>query len=169
MTTFQTHSDNQEKHELITKTKQKMKKIIFYCMTIGFFGAINSCCTKEYCLGFDDLNEIQLLNFTANDVDSIGLEIFVSGSNFTNRIDSSFTSANGGTMGDKDLIIFMPEKISKSHEYKLTLLSTGQVYKLSNFEIRKEECNCPSDKYNVLDSYVLNGQKINSGSLTISN
>jgi hypothetical protein len=169
MTTFQTHSDNQEKHELTTKTKQKMKKIIFYCVTIVFFGAINSCCTKKYCLGFDNLNEIQLLNFTANDVDSIGLEIFVSGSNFTNRIDSSFTSAHGRTTGDTVLIIFMPEKISKSHEYKFTLLSTGQVYKLSNFEIRNEECNCPSDKYNVLDSYVINGQKINSSSLTISN
>jgi len=146
-----------------------MRKIILFCIAIGFFLAINSCCTKKDCFGFDDLNEIQLLNFTANDVDSIGLEIFVSGSNFTNRIDSSFTSAHRRTIGDTDLIVFMHEKISKSHEYKLTLLSTGQVYKLSNFEIRKEECNCPFDKYNVLDSYVLNGQKINSVSLTISN
>ena len=122
-----------------------------------------------YCLGFDDLNEIELLNFTSNDVDSISLETFVSGSNFTTRIDSSFTNAHGRTTGDTDLIIFMAEKISKTNEYKITILSTGKIYKLSNFEIRKEECNCPSDKYNVLDSYVVNGQKINSSSLTISN
>lgn len=140
-----------------------MKNIIFCICTIGLFLAINSCCTKKYCLGFDDLNEIQLLNFTPNDVDSIALEIFVSGSNFTDRIDSSFTNA------DTHLIISMPIKISKSHEYKITLLSTGQVYKLSDFEIRKEECNCPSDKYDVLDSYFVNGQKINSSSLTVSN
>jgi hypothetical protein len=135
---------------------------------IGLFFAINSCCTKKYCLGFDDLDKVQLLNFTANDVDSIALETFVSGSNFTDRIDSSFTNAHGRAKGDPDLIIFMPEKISKSREYKITLLSTGQVYKLSNFKTRKEECNCPSDQYNVLDSYVLNGQKQNSSSLTIS-
>jgi len=130
-----------------------MRKIFFCMLTAGFFLGLNSCCTKMFCLGFDDLNEIQLINFTAADVDSIAFEIFASNSNFANRIDSSFTSAHGRDAGDTELIIFMSEKITTSHDYKITLYSTGQIYKLTGFTARKEECNCPSDKYNVLDSY----------------
>ena len=145
-----------------------MRNIILYILTTGLLIAISSCCTKKNCGGFEDINKIQLLNFTPNDVDSIAFETFVSGSNFTDRIDNSFTNAHGRGTGDTTLFIFMPQNISKSHEYKITLLSTGQVYQLANFMIRKEECNCPSDKYNVLDSYVVNGQKVYSNSLTIS-
>ena len=137
--------------------------------------AVTSCCTKIYCIGFDGTNEIQMWNFTADEVDSIAFEIFQSGSNFTERLDSSYRSAHGRTSGDKDLIIFMPENISEDHEYKITLLSTGtgQSYTINNFTKTREACNeCKpfgsgSDYYDVLESYDLNGQKVNSAVLGV--
>jgi len=145
-----------------------MRKNSLYILMIGLFLSLNACCTKKYCLGFDDLNEIQLLNFNSSEADSIAIERFAVGSNFSNRIDSSFTNASVRATGDTDLVIFLPEKIKQNYDYKITLLGAGRDYKLSNFEIRQEECNCPSDKFNVLDSYILNGQKINNSSLIIS-
>ena len=134
----------------------------------GIYLGLSSCCTKMYWLGFDDLNEIQLINFNAADADSIAFEIFERNSNFANRIDSSFTSAHVRDAGNTELIIFMPEHINLDHDYKITLNSTGQVYKLTEIANKKEECNCPSDKYNVLDSYYVNGERHNSTSLTIT-
>jgi hypothetical protein len=151
-----------------------MRTIIFYIFTIALFLELSSCCTLKQCLGFNSLREIRLINFAATDVDSIAIEIFESSSNFTNRIDSSFTEARGKTIGDTDLFIFMPELISKSHDYRITLISTGQVYKVTGFETRKEACNScfpynpPSDYFDVLDSYSVDGQKQNSQVLVIT-
>lgn len=143
------------------------KLLLFVCVSI-FIVSQQSCCTKKYCSGFDELNEIQLFNFESSEVDSISIEIYVKGSNYTKRIDSVFTQAKAKDPADKDLFIFMPEKLNRNHEYKISFLSNSIVYFLSDFEVREEECNCPSDKYNVLASYVLNGRKYNSSSIIIS-
>lgn len=145
-----------------------MRKFIFYTLTAGLILAMSSCCTKKQCLGADDLYEIQLLNFAPSEVDSIAFETFSANSNFASKIDSSLTNARGRGFNDTDLIIFLPKKINTSHEYRVTILRTGQVYKLTNFATRKEECNCPSDKYNVLVSYSVNGRRENSSSITIT-
>ncbi len=145
-----------------------MRKLpLFVCASI-FIISLQSCCTKKYCSGFDELNEIQLFNFESSEVDSISIEIYVKGSNYTKRLDSVFAQAKAKDPGEKDLFIFMPEKLNRNHEYKISSLSNSIVYLFSDFEVREEECNCPSDKYNVLASYVLNGRKYNSSSIIIS-
>ncbi len=151
-----------------------MRQVTFTFLTTVIILVISSCCTNKECDGFDNLNEIQLLNFDASDVDSLAFEIYESNSNFTLRIDSSFISAHGRTSGDPDLIIFMPESINRGHDYKITLFSNGEVYIVTNFETNKETCNTcfpyhpSSDYYNVLSSYNVNGQKQNSSLLTIT-
>lgn len=146
-----------------------MKEIIFSLLITGFFIGINSCiCTKKYCVGFDNLNEIQLNGFSTVESDSVAVEIFNSGSNFTDRIDSSFTSAIVSVALDTNMFIKVQENIHTNHDYKITLISTGQFYKLTDFITRKVECNCPSDLYNVLDSYSINGQKQSNLPLAIS-
>ena len=138
--------------------------------------AFSSCCTKKLCEGFDHINEIQMLNFTAEEVDSISLEIFQSGSNFTERIDSNFTAAHVRSTNYPDLYLTLNENISNDHVYKITLLSigTGQVYVVNNFTKKKEECNrCfpdspSSNYYDVLESFEVNGEKINNYDLSIT-
>ncbi len=139
-----------------------------WLLVSGLLFLTSACCTKKGCLGFDKLNEIRMLNFSANEVDSIAFEIFPANSNFTSRIDSSFTRAHASAAGDNNQIIFMPEHVNKAHDYKITLLSTGQVYTLTNFETLKEECNCRYDKYDVLNTYSVNGQQVPGPVLSVS-
>jgi hypothetical protein len=144
-----------------------MNRLFFNILPILLCLTIQSCCTKKYCTGFDDLNEIQLINFESSEVDSISIEIYVDGSNFSNRIDSVFTQAKAKGTSEKELFIFMPEKLNRNHAYKITLFANSTVYLFSDFEVRKEECNCPNDKYNVLDSYKLNGKLNISSAISI--
>src|SRR5436190_379435 len=97
---------------------------------------LSSCCTKKYCMGFDEIQEIQLLDFSPEETDSITLETFDANTNFTSRIDSTFQNGQDGK-------IRMPERVNLSTNYKITVLSTGQVYKITDIAIKKEECNCP--------------------------
>ena len=120
------------------------------------------------CDGFDSLNEIQLNGFSIEESDSIAIEIFKRGSNFTDRIDCSFTSTIVSVTIDTNMFIMVQENIHTNHDYMITFISTGQIYKLADFVTRKEECNCPSDKFNVLDSYSVNGQKQSNLPLAIS-
>jgi len=136
------------------------QQILLAILITAIILAFNSCCTKMYCLGWDEANEIALQNFTSDELDSIALETFQVGSGFTNRIDSIFKS---GTNGDYPHIS-LTRNFSKSHEYKITILSTGQVYTLTNFETKKESCNkCfpyhpEDDYYDELVSYSVNGE-----------
>ena len=117
-----------------------------------------------------------MLDFTAEEVDSIALEIFQSGSNFSERIDSNFTSAHVRSTNYPDLFLSLHENISTDHDYKVTLLSdgTGQIYVVNNFTKKKEECNrCfpdspSSNYYDVLESFEVNGEKINNYDLSIT-
>ena len=144
------------------------KNLVLVIVTSLFIG-LNACCNKKDCAGFDELNEIQMLNFAAADVDSISFEIFEAGSNFSSRLDSSFSNAHDRTGGSTELILFVPEYLQTTHAYRVTLHSTGQVYQLTDFTVKKEECNCPSDKYHALESYVLNGTVHRSATVAISN
>ena len=139
--------------------------LLIIVTTIAFF--LDSCCTKKECLGFESLNEIQLFNFSPEDADSLVAETY-SNSNFTNRLDSSFVKARGRDSNDKDLIIFLSNRIAKDNSYKITFLSLGKVYSITNFETSLKECNCPGDDYPVLNSYQVNGQKQNTSLLSIT-
>lgn len=145
-----------------------MKKLRLVLLIGVISSILYSCCTKMDCEGFDDLNEIQLKNFLADEVDSISVEIFKSGSNFTDRIDSSFTQPIGCGANTINCLISVKENIHLDHEYKVTIHSINQSYTLTDFKTRKEECNCPSDKVNVIESYSLNGEKQSNLPLAIS-
>ena len=127
----------------------------------GFVFGLSTCCTKKKCNSVDEINEIKMLNFVANDVDSVAVETFPGNSNFAYRTDSMFTSAHGRDAGDTELIIFMNKNINISSDYKITLMSTGQVYKLTGFTNRKQSCNScfprGHDYVSVLDKYNVNG------------
>ncbi len=123
---------------------------------------ISSCCTKKDCDA--ESNDIRLENFAAQDIDSIAVEIYESNSNFTNRLDSSF-KVTYFTQYDSSFHISINENLNKEHDYKITMLSNGNTYTITDFETSKEKCNdCfpyhpASDYYDVLTGYTINGQK----------
>ncbi|MBS1776250.1 MAG: hypothetical protein JSS64_08210 [Bacteroidetes bacterium] len=139
-----------------------MKLNILTILTVGLLLGINACCTKKDCVNSDEIHEIEFYNFSQADLDTIALISYAKNSNFTAAIDSSITQAN--KTGDYSTV-YTKDKINTTHDYKIKLLSTGQVFTLTGFEIEKRGCNTcfpyrpESDYYNILGAYQINGQR----------
>lgn len=139
-----------------------MKNITLTVLIAGLLLGLNSCCTKKYCIGADDIYEIEFYNFSQADLDTITIINYVKNTNFSTSIDSSTTQAN--STGDY-FTAYTNNKINIDLDYKIKLFSTGQVFTLTGFEIEKEGCNScfpyrpESDFYNKLNAYQVNGQK----------
>ena len=143
-----------------------MKNGLLLLLSFILILAENGCCTKKYCFGYEDINEIQLQGFEANELDSVILETFVKETNFQNRIDSVFIAAYDNQ--DSSFVLYMPNKLDINADYKISMLSTAQIVRLTAFEVENKTCNCPTDKYKVLKSYQVNGIKQTESRLIIT-
>ena len=143
-------------------------KLVFHVL-IGF--VVSSCCHKKDCDGVENIAEINLINFSLTQVDSIVIKTYQKDSNFDSMIDSFFTNARGRQEGDSDLIIFMPQRLNMSLDYEIEFTEINMKYFMSGFASKKEECNdCfPSGHtyVTVLDYYFVNGERITTPSLQI--
>src|SRR5688572_13389874 len=132
---------------------------------------LQSCCTKKLCQGFENESQLIMVGFANDEVDSIIVETF-HGNDFTNRIDSLLKSAYLSTIGD-DHTLNLPRNLSKSHAYRITVLATGQIFRIHSLTTKKETCNnCfpyhpEYDYYEVLDSYFINDVLRNSSVITM--
>ena len=124
-----------------------------------FLLAAYACCTDKYCTGADDLNQISFYNFSQQDLDTMVIMQFEKSTDFSNRIDSSFI-INDYMLDTPGYIgIFLDHKLSVEYDYKLIIVSTGQIYTISGFEVIKEKCNTGflcTDYYNSLERYKVN-------------
>jgi hypothetical protein len=139
-----------------------MKNMILTVIAVLLLFVVNSCCTKIYCLGADDIYEIEFYNFSQADLDTITILSYPINSNFSISVDSFVTQAS--KTGDH-FSANTKDKLNTNLDYKIKLASTGQVFTLTNFEIEKEGCNScfpyrpKSDFYNKLNAYQINGQR----------
>lgn len=149
-------------------------KIVLSILTIGLFLILSSCCTMKDCNGFDEISEISLVNFAANELDSIAVESFAGNTNFVSRIDSFFISHVERSDNDSSFVIYIPERIKINLDYKITFISTSQTYFLTNIETIERMCNTcfpyhPSeDFFKELKSYNINGKKQYNRSIIIT-
>ena len=117
------------------------------------------CCTKKECEGADEIREVQLINFSTADVDTVICMRFQKNTGFTSPVDSIFTAASerGGVH-----ILHLQSNLDITYDYVINLPGPGSEYKLSQFKTDKEGCgNCfpyrpQSDYYNRLSSYEVN-------------
>jgi hypothetical protein len=145
-----------------------MNKSVFnFTGVIAICFLLSACCTKKLCLGFDRINEVRLMNFSEGETDSVAVEIFEAGSGSANHLDSSFLFSSQRMNDDSSRSFFLPETIRKDHRYKITFISSALTYTIGDFETSKEECNCPSDKFDVLSAYSINGAKKTNSVLVI--
>jgi hypothetical protein len=148
-----------------------LKKILLSTVAVIFL--LQSCCTKVNCTGFEGERAINLVNFTAADVDSVIVEVFENGSNLSVRIDSSLTSASPNS-GNNSFTLIVNEGFDVNHAYKITFPGISKSYVLSDLETKKEACNScfpyhpKSDYYSALNSYNFNGQRQTGATLQIS-
>ena len=139
-----------------------MKNIKSTVLIFGIVLGLNSCCTKKECIDSDEIYEINFYNFSEAELDSIKIYSYTKNSNFGIAIDSSYTQAS--LIGDF-YSAFTNNRINTDLDYRILLISTGQVFTLTGFEIEKAGCNScfpfrpESDFYNKLNGYLVNGQK----------
>ncbi|HQE12479.1 MAG TPA: hypothetical protein PLQ78_07005 [Flavipsychrobacter sp.] len=139
-----------------------MRNIALTFLMVGVLLGISSCCTKKRCIGADNIYEINFYNFSETNLDTITIISYAKNSNFSTIIDSSVTQANKS--GDY-FSAYTIKKINTALDYKIKLISTRQVYTLTDFEVKKVGCNScfpyrpESDFYNELNGYHLNKQR----------
>ena len=140
-----------------------IRLITFIALAYTFLFLCSSCCTKKKCtFEAEDINEIQMINFAATDLDSIIVESFLNAI----KEDSIFTKAISNPAGESR--VTMPSRLNKQRNYRVTILSSGKIFIVSEFLTKKGSCNCNGD-IEILDSYKVNGQIQKNLSLKITN
>jgi hypothetical protein len=139
-----------------------------YLLLLLILTVLNSCCTKEECIGPELSGYIQLEKFDINDLDSVNIKIYAD-HNF-----SSVVSSNNYPIkyhdGSHFINDFYPD-LNKG--YQLTLYPINLTYDISNFTTKEEKCNrcfliSPDwANFELLNSYTVNNQ-IQYGQITIS-
>ncbi|TAE70963.1 MAG: hypothetical protein EAZ85_11180 [Bacteroidetes bacterium] len=139
-----------------------MKNIFFIIFVVGLSLWLNACCTMKGCIPSDIVYSITFYNFSQAETDTVQIISYAKNSNFNTKVDSLVV---GSRAVDDYYAAYTNRGLTADLDYKIKLLSTGQVFTLTDFEIRKEKCNyCfpyspPSNFYNQLSAYRINGQK----------
>jgi hypothetical protein len=131
-------------------------------ITIIFAYILASCCTKQYCIGSDDIQEVFFNGFDFRDVDSISIVSFVTTSAGKVKEDSALVLAYHNT--NNRTVLNFPFKFNIKNRYELRLLSNQKMYFLDSFTTSQNTCNCPGDNFSVLKRYSSNGIVKNSSS-----
>lgn len=132
---------------------------LLFCGTIFFLA---SCCTKKNCNSDEEIEEMYLKNFTAEQVDTIRIFAYVRNTGYTQVVDSLTVA---GEPSDGRYVLRLHSFFSIHRDYKLRIPATGVTYTLSGFETSSEKCNfCffTRDTYPRLAAYWMNGNRINS-------
>ena len=151
------------------KIEKQLMGILFFSISILI---LNSCCTKKYCSGADDLDTIGFYGFNQQDLDTLVIKRYNKDSNFQNYLDSLFIEPEYFTSTTEYEIVHFTDKFTVDYDYKIEIISTKQSYTLTDFVVEKEKCNTGfmcSDYFNSLVSYKVNNNTQTYGFLRIDN
>lgn len=145
-----------------------MKYFALLVLIVGII-LLNSCCQKKSCIGVDDIQGIELVYFTESDMDSAMMVTYEKNSDFCTSIDTFKLLEYEYNQVDSVGILLMKERLNTNLDYKLIMPFINQSYELTEFILKKQECNyCfPTgyDHYTVLESYQINGKKTTKSGL----
>ncbi len=148
-----------------------MYNSIKICFVI-LIGLLSCCCTKKDCFSFYETKDIYFKGFQISELDSFVMETYKANTNFLQRIDSAAFTYNANVIAQNEYLIFLPQAYAKNTDYKLTIISTNQTFKIYGFTTNEESCNnCPTnpnDKVNYLTSYKVNNVFYSDGRITIT-
>lgn len=149
-----------------------LKQNIAILFSIATLLLPSACCTKMYCLGADDLNELDFYRFASTDIDTIIIKRYDRNVNLTLPIDSSTIITPSFYNESEYQVIYLIDRIDVNFNYKVIISSTGQTFTITDFVVKKEKCNTGflcTDQYNSLESYTVNGVRQFLGQIRISN
>ena len=116
------------------------RKFKNYILIIGIFviisAGLNSCCTKMYCPGADDMGPIEFLNFSSDETDDVFLVYYSKDSDFKMVVDSFPLEIHPASEGDK-FYGYSPLNIAVEYDYRLYFTLIEKVYSISEFQTGK--------------------------------
>jgi hypothetical protein len=122
-------------------------------MTFTF--AITACC-KSKCL--DNYLEMNYIGFRNTDIDTIIVNAYEKGSNFSTLI---ATHNEYFQTPPYDALFGYIRDAPASSDYELIFPSIQDTFYLENITTRRRDCNCGSD-WNETTSFVLDGARVDS-------
>jgi hypothetical protein len=141
-------------------------------VVIMFSGCRCGCNLEE-----PSLTNIKLLNFTQQQVDSLGVTLYNPGTNFVNAT-SHFIATGQGADSSYSIDIFGHAATNATYDFVnyepdivIYIPTDSTYYQITNIVMRKtlcERCGVYDSYINTLASYKLNGVLVNSGELIIS-
>jgi hypothetical protein len=148
------------------------RQFITVCLFAFIQLAVAGCCTKRYCIGIEDLHQIDFENFAVADVDTVMVKQFRPNTGFTMAVDSFVSVSPYLRATDTLQTVNLSRHITIDFDYQVILVSSGQIFTLSDFVAKKEKCNSGPfciDNYMALVSYKLNGRVQSDYNLRIRN
>ena len=139
-------------------------------LLFAFLVGLNACCTQKKCTGSEEISEVDFYNFSQADLDNVTIISYVKNTNFGTFAESEIAQAS---LSGDHFAVYTHYNIGPSYDYKININSTGQVFTLTGFEIRKQDCNScfpytpDSDFYNTISAYLINGQKQSGNQIKI--
>jgi len=152
--------------------KQFTNRYRSYNLIISVFVIIiglNSCCTKIYCPGADDMGPIEFLNFSSEETESVFLVYYSKDSDFKTVVDSFPLEVHPAPGSDK-FYGYSPLNIAVEYDYRLYFTLIDESYTISAFRTSRSECNdcfLSKDYYTSMDAYEVNGNLKNSHILQV--
>ena len=120
----------------------------------------NACCTKKDCLNVFDINEISLIDFEMQELDSIFVIAYTKNNDFTKAIDSAYVTSIGTLNATNNFVITIPISFFPEYDYRLEFRKIDFIAEITDIKVASEKCNTcflTKDKYSILESYQING------------
>ncbi len=137
-----------------------MNKCGIYSLISLIVFTLSSCCTKKYCAGFERSRTFVFKNYTANEVDTVTILLFVKNSNFQQLVDSTVYLNNTITISNNEQELNTIYIHTRNYDYKIKTQSNTAPQFITDIITKQEVCNAcwvnGGDFYDVLLNYKLN-------------
>jgi len=125
--------------------------------------SISSCCIKEKTCSILTFKNMELINFSAEDVSGdLILTAYQVNTSYTQL--KNVMKLKGEATSDAQIFKVKTTELSAADDYELEIVKTGKKYRIGNFSVEKVSCGKCFMRSNNQFGYSLNGYTVNGRS-----
>lgn len=137
-----------------------MKAYTNYIWVLVIALGINACCSKNGACPVIEFNNMQLVNFDANQVsDSVKITTYAGGSNFTQIVSENYLQ--GSPTATAKTYNLNTGTLSVNYDYEVHVIKAGKKYKVNAYTVEKIACGKCIMRTNNQFGYNLTGYAVN--------
>ena len=150
-----------------------MKRASPFLWLGAFAILISGCCTKKDCDSFLGLSYVELSGFTVDEIDTLQVVRYAAEGTFQGPLDSmqSLTDFSDWDTVSREYEVRL--ELPVGSDYRLAFPGASRTYAISGIALEERTCNTcffaiPSDRYLIVDGFVLDGAVVEGGRLELS-